>query len=94
MCGVNFQRNLLKKLRVGYVYIEESFDTIFNVGYGRRNRPWTKGLSEEEKKRILGFSGPEKYRSRSLVLHHRKIMKGEVSVVDPYCVFFGLGSGL
>ena len=23
-----------KKLRVGYVYIEESFDTIFNLGYG------------------------------------------------------------
>ena len=25
-----FQQNL----RVGYVYIEESFDTIFNMGYG------------------------------------------------------------
>ena len=23
-----------KKLRVGYVYIEESFDTIFDMGYG------------------------------------------------------------
>ena len=23
-----------KKLRVGYVFIEESFDTIFNMGYG------------------------------------------------------------
>ena len=23
-----------KKLRVGYVYTEESFDTIFNMGYG------------------------------------------------------------
>ena len=23
-----------KKLRVGYVYIEESFDTIFNMGLG------------------------------------------------------------
>ena len=23
-----------KKLRVGYLYIEESFDTIFNMGYG------------------------------------------------------------
>ena len=23
-----------KNLRVGYVYIEESFDTIFNMGYG------------------------------------------------------------
>ena len=23
-----------KKLRVGYVYKEESFDTIFNMGYG------------------------------------------------------------
>ena len=22
------------KKRVGYVYIEESFDTIFNIGYG------------------------------------------------------------
>ena len=36
------------KLRVVYVYIEESFDTIFNMGYGghtttpppRENRPW------------------------------------------------------
>ena len=48
---------LLKKLRVGYVYIEGSFDTIFNMGYGggaynapppswmmgRENRPWTRG---------------------------------------------------
>ena len=25
---------LKKKIRVGYVYIEESFDTIFNMGYG------------------------------------------------------------
>ena len=23
-----------QKIRVGYVYIEESFDIIFNVGYG------------------------------------------------------------
>ena len=23
-----------KEIRVGYVYIEESFDTIFNMGYG------------------------------------------------------------
>ena len=26
--------NIKKKIRVGYVYIEESFDTIFNMGYG------------------------------------------------------------
>ena len=25
----------LKKIRVGYVYTEESFDTIFNTGYGK-----------------------------------------------------------
>ena len=25
---------LQQKLRVGYSYIEESFDTIFNMGYG------------------------------------------------------------
>ena len=25
---------LKKKMRVGYVYIEESFGTIFNIGYG------------------------------------------------------------
>ena len=24
---------------VGYVYIEESFDTIFNMGYGSGNSP-------------------------------------------------------
>ena len=28
----NWKKNL-KKFRVGYVYIEESFDTIFNMGY-------------------------------------------------------------
>ena len=27
------------KIRVGYVYIEESFDTIFNMGYGGRTTP-------------------------------------------------------
>ena len=41
-------KNVQTNLRVGYVYIEESFDTIFNMGYrgiiGRENRPWTKGL--------------------------------------------------
>ena len=26
-------KKISKKLRVGYVYIEESFDTIFNMGY-------------------------------------------------------------
>ena len=38
--------------RVGYVCIEESFDTIFNMGctlpppllMGRVNRPWPRGL--------------------------------------------------
>ena len=48
---------LLKYHGVGYVYIEESFDNIFNMGYGggaynapppwiigRENRPWTIGL--------------------------------------------------
>ena len=31
---------------VGYVYIEASFDTIFNMGYrfGKRERAWAKGL--------------------------------------------------
>ena len=28
-----------KKIRVGYVYIEESFDTIFNMGYGGPTGP-------------------------------------------------------
>ena len=27
------------KIRVGYVYIEESFDTIFNMGYGSGKSP-------------------------------------------------------
>ena len=30
------------KGRAGYVYIEESFDTIFNMG--RENHPWAIGL--------------------------------------------------
>ena len=30
---------LLKKLRIGYVYIEETFDTIFNMGYGPGKSP-------------------------------------------------------
>ena len=30
---------LLKKLKVGYVYIEESFDTIFDMGYGSGKSP-------------------------------------------------------
>ena len=45
---------------IGHVYIGDSFDTIFNMGYGggayntlpppprimgRENRPWTKGLN-------------------------------------------------
>ena len=48
-----------QKSRVGYVYIEESFDTIFNMGYGggwgrtltpspmdygSENWPWTRGF--------------------------------------------------
>ena len=47
-----------KQIRVGYVYIEVSFVTIFNMSYGggeayyalppwlmgRENRPWPKGL--------------------------------------------------
>ena len=28
-----------KKLRVGYEYIEESFDTVFNMGYGSGKSP-------------------------------------------------------
>ena len=46
-------------LTVGYVYLEESFDTIFNMGYGgggvqrppppwvmgREIRPWPRGLN-------------------------------------------------
>ena len=28
-----------KKLRVGFVYIEESFDSIFNMGYGGPTGP-------------------------------------------------------
>ena len=35
-------KNLVqKKIRVGFVYIEESFDTIFNMWWfmGRENRP-------------------------------------------------------
>ena len=53
------QKILFKKLRVGYVYIKESFDTILNMGYGGGvrttpppphgfwggpNSPWTKGV--------------------------------------------------
>ena len=43
-------KNLFQqKLWVGYVYIEESFDTIFNMGYGGRTTPpppppWIMGL--------------------------------------------------
>ena len=32
-----------KKIRVGYVYIEESFDTINSMGYGGRTTPWIMG---------------------------------------------------
>ena len=30
---------LKKKIRVGYVYIEESFDTTFTMGYGSVKSP-------------------------------------------------------
>ena len=47
------------KLRVGYVYIEESLDTNFNmvygVNYGRENRLWTKGLMNVTNK-FFGWS--------------------------------------
>ena len=36
-----------KKIRVGYVYMEETFDIIFDMGYvggGGVQRPWPKGL--------------------------------------------------
>ena len=33
------------KKRVGFMYIEELFDTVFNMSMGRENRPWTKGLT-------------------------------------------------
>ena len=32
--------NVLIRLRVGYVCIEESFDTIFNMGYGGGRTTW------------------------------------------------------
>ena len=36
------------KITIGYMYLEELFDTIFNMVYnawlmGRENRPWPKG---------------------------------------------------
>ena len=34
--------NLIKKLRLGYVYIKESFDTIFNMDYGSGKSPMDK----------------------------------------------------
>ena len=48
----NFQQ---KKSRVGYVFIEESFDTILVWVMGRENHPWQKGLTENS----LKVSGPE-----------------------------------
>ena len=37
-----------KKLTVGYVYIEESFefDTIFNMGYGSGNSPMAERVNQ------------------------------------------------
>ena len=32
-----FRPSALKTEKKGYVYIEESFDTIFNMGYGRKD---------------------------------------------------------
>ena len=32
--GLASSKQIFFKLRVGYVYIEESFDTIVNMGYG------------------------------------------------------------
>ena len=40
---------LSKEIKGGYVYIEESFDTIFNMGYGSENRQWTKGVGPGSK---------------------------------------------
>ena len=37
---------VFKKLRVGHVYIEESFDTLFNMGYGSGNCPFFRGVSQ------------------------------------------------
>ena len=42
------------KVKVGYVYIEESFDTIFNMGYGEAyNAPqhglWVGKIAHERK---------------------------------------------
>jgi len=54
-----------KNIRVGYEYIEESFDTIFNMGLGvgrcimgREIRPWTKDLTE----RLRAASAFTKYK--------------------------------
>ena len=44
-----------KKLRVCYADIEESFDTIFNMGYGSGNRPWAKGVTKTIKVNSLPF---------------------------------------
>ena len=55
-----FRPSTLKtEKRVGYVYIEESFDTIFNMSYGgggapldygSGNWPWTIGVKWHTKK--------------------------------------------
>ena len=41
-CDAFFRSSIIKtekKIRVGYVHIEESFDTIFNIDYGSGNSP-------------------------------------------------------
>ena len=64
--GVNkiFEETKPKNSRVGYVCIEESFGTIFNMGWGgeaysappplwlmgRENRLWPKGLNKLKKR--------------------------------------------
>ena len=44
-----------QKLRVGFVYIDESFDTIFNMGYGSG-----KSLMAARVKGIITYKAPTK----------------------------------
>ena len=57
-----------KVLRVGHVYIEESFDTIFNMGYGEQRPPpmdYGPGKSAMNER-------VKKYGSYQLLYQHRR----------------------
>ena len=71
-----------QKLMVGYVYIEESFDNIFNMGYGGGLMPYASGNSPMllRVNIMLIQLCPGTWRARSLMFLHHLTRKEQIFI--------------